>query len=232
MKIDRRLTLLGVMLVVFSMTMATQYASTRMTFSFGIVHPSNADIRFIASDNSSADAKHVIRVNDNSSNTAKYLELSLGDWFPNSMKNYTAAFGIVNEEQFAVYITNITVAGTNADYIDIWLHGNRTSQASTDTGSVHAVDGGASSFTRDNKIWQLAAGNGYPSNMSADGTTQLNTVWDDTTGMRYSYNNVNFSVNGTADFVWVEVSINIPSDADVSQSGSGTVYVNFKAGDP
>ena len=53
MRIDRRLTFIGVMLVVLSMTMATQYATTKVSYTFGIVHPSNADIRFVGSDNSS-----------------------------------------------------------------------------------------------------------------------------------------------------------------------------------
>lgn len=48
MRIDRRLVLIGVMLIVLSMTMATQYAVTKVGYSYSIVHPSDADIRFIA----------------------------------------------------------------------------------------------------------------------------------------------------------------------------------------
>ena len=46
-KIDRRLTLVGVMFIILSMSMATQYATTRVTYSFSIVHPSESDIRYI-----------------------------------------------------------------------------------------------------------------------------------------------------------------------------------------
>jgi len=37
-RLDRRLVLIGVMLVVLSMTMATQYATTEVNYSFAIVH--------------------------------------------------------------------------------------------------------------------------------------------------------------------------------------------------
>ncbi len=50
MRIDRRLMLIGVMLIVLSMTMATQYAVTKVGYSYSIVHPSDADIRFIVYD--------------------------------------------------------------------------------------------------------------------------------------------------------------------------------------
>ncbi|MEA3458072.1 MAG: hypothetical protein U9R21_05280, partial [Candidatus Thermoplasmatota archaeon] len=67
MKIDRRLMLLGVMLVVLSVAVATQYATTKVNYSYSIVHPSNADIRFVASDNSSEDGNRLLRVADNDS---------------------------------------------------------------------------------------------------------------------------------------------------------------------
>ena len=46
MRLDRRLTLIGIMIIVLSVTMATQYATTKVGYSYSIVHPSNADIRF------------------------------------------------------------------------------------------------------------------------------------------------------------------------------------------
>ena len=124
MNVNRRLALLGVMLVVLSMIMATQYATTKITFSYGIVHPSTSDIRFIASDNSSGDTDFVLRVTNNAS-TSQTLAISLGDWNPGTQKNYTSAFGIVNEEQFSVDITNISCAGTNKEYLDIWFETHR-----------------------------------------------------------------------------------------------------------
>ena len=121
-RLDRRLVLIGVMLVVLSMTMATQYATTEVNYSFAIVHPSDADIRYIGSDNSSGDSQRVLRATNNAASPTVTIEL--GDWMPSSEKNYTALFGIVNEEQFAVNITYINVSGTNPSYLTIWLHGD------------------------------------------------------------------------------------------------------------
>ena len=230
MRIDRRLVLIGVMLIVLSMTMATQYATTQISYSFALVHPSDADIRFIGSDNSSDDAKRVLRVSNNASGS-RFLTIELGDWFPDSTKNYSAAFGIVNEENFAVNITHINMSGTNTGYIDIWLHGDRDDDYPGDAGTkVRAVDNGVDQFSSGTAvIWTLAAGDGNPSTMSADGTTQLTTSWDATSAVRYSSNNANNSVNETSDFVWVGISLNIPSDATDSATNTGTIYVHFKA---
>jgi len=106
MRLDKRLIVLGVVIIVLSMTMATQYATTRVTYSFAIVHPSEADIRYIGSDNSSDDNQRVLRVNNNASGSM-YATMELGDWMPDSQKNYTAAFGIVNEEQFDLKFSSI-----------------------------------------------------------------------------------------------------------------------------
>lgn len=230
MRIDRRLVLIGVMVVVLSMTMATQYATTKISYSYGIVHPSNADVRFIGSDNSSDDSKRCLRVTTNAS-TSRFLTLELGDWFPNSMKNYTAAFGIVNEENFNITITHINVSNEAASaYMDIWIHGDRDADCGSDgAASVKVVDGGAASYTSSSSVWVLAAGDGTTTTMSADASTQLTTSWDDTSGIQYSINDANNSVNETSDFVWVGVSIDIPSDAADAVAATGTIYVYFKA---
>jgi len=230
MKIDRRLTLIGVMLVVLSMTMATQYATTRVTYTFGIVHPSNADIRFIGSDNSSADSMKVLRVTNNNSGT-QFVAISLGDWQPNSIKNYTAAFGIVNEEAFSVNITHINITGTNATFLTMWLHGDRDAQWLGDTSSsVKVVKEGVALYNDNSAVWKLAAGNGNPDNMCADASTQLTTNWDDTSKVRYSWNDANNSVNETSDFVWVGVSLDLDQYAQAAASVTGTIYIHFKAG--
>ena len=227
MRIDRRLVLIGVMIVVLSMTMATQYATTKIGYSFSIVHPSNADIRFIGSDNSSDDALRCLRVTNNASGS-RYLTIELGDWFPNSEKNYSAVFGIVNEENFPVNITYINVSGTNPTYLDIWLHGDRDDDYPTDAGTkVRAVDDGVAQFTSSSVIWTLAAGDGDTSTMNAS-AADITTPWDDTSGVRYSVDDTN-AVNETSDFVWVGMSLNIPSDASDSAASTGTIYVHFKA---
>jgi hypothetical protein len=225
MRIDRRLTLLGVMLVVLSMTMATQYATTKVTFTYGIVHPSNADIRFIGSDNSSDGLGRVIRVDNSSSSW--YAQISLGDWMPNSKKNYTAAFAIVNEEQLVVNITRANVSGTGWNYMTVWLHGNRSKDVSEeqDSAKVCILDNGVSPFSTTGCAWQLGAGNKDSTNMNG---TAILTPWDNTSHIRYNSTTNIYAENGTRDFVWVEISLDIPSTADIA-AASGILYIYFKA---
>jgi hypothetical protein len=224
MRLDRRLTLLGVMLVVLSMTMATQYAITKVTFTYGIVHPSNADIRFVGSDNSSDGLGRVIRV-DNSSSW--YAQISLGNWMPNSKKNYTAAFAIVNEEQLVVNITRANVSGTGWNYMTVWLHGNRSLDVSDEQASakVCILNKGVSPFGTSGCAWRLGAGNKNASNMNG---TAIKTKWDSTSHVRYNSTTNIYAKNGTRDFVWVEISLDIPSTATLT-AASGILYIYFKA---
>lgn len=229
------------MLIVLSMTMATQYATTKVSYTFGIVHPSNADIRFVGSDNSSADGKRVLRVLNNASGS-QYVTISLGDWMPNSVKNYTAAFAIVNEEGFAVNISFVNVTGdaASADYIDIWLHGNRTVQAAEETGvyadqdnRVQVVKGGVSQHTSLNCAWKLGAGDGNLEYMNGTGAKSIRTRWEAASpgGMDVRYNQTTneFAKNNSRDWVWVQISLNIPSDAPGPATVAGQIWFHFVA---
>jgi hypothetical protein len=225
MRIDRRLTLLGVMLVVLSMTMATQYATTRVTFSYGIVNPSDADIRFIGSDNASDGTGRVLRVTTNGTNP--YAQIELGNWMPNSRKNYTAAFAIVNEENLPVNITHVNVSGGSASYMTIWLHGNQSKDVSEEVGDakVCVLTNGSTIFDSNDCPWRLGQGNGDVSNMN--GTTVL-TPWDTTANVRYNSTTTVNAINGTSDFIWVEVVIDLPTSAAPADV-TGTIYFYFKA---
>jgi len=211
MNINRRLTLVGIMLVVLSMTMATQYAVTKVGYEFSIVHPSDADIRFIGSDNST-DGR-VLRV-DGANGTTARVKLTIGNWSANMNKTYTAAFGIVNEELITVNITHINVsqnAISDADSVYMWSK-NSSKNASGTT------------------AWQLGAGNQDTSNMCADAATQLNTPWDVAPGeVRYSLNDANYSVSGISDFVWVQISIDIPASPDQGGAHTGAIWIHFEA---
>lgn len=229
MRIDKRLVLIGVMLVVLSMTMATQYATTRVSYSFAIVHPSDADIRYIGSDNSSADNERVLRVTNNASGSM-FATIELGSLMPDSLKNYTAAFGIVNEEQFAVNITHINISGINASYLDIWLHGSRTADYNGDVAdsSVKIVNDGSSLYGSSDVVWTLGAGDGVVTSMNYSGGADIDTPWDDTSHVRYSETDWT-AINETTDFVWVGVSLDIPSDASTAGTPTGTIYIHFKS---
>ena len=73
--------MIGITAIVFSMVIATQFASTRTGYSYSIVHPSNADIRFIGSDNSS-DGVMVLRVDGDNSSGSKTGVLWAGVFAP------------------------------------------------------------------------------------------------------------------------------------------------------
>ena len=240
MKIDRRLTMLGVMLVVLSMTMATQYATTRVTYSYAIVHPSNSDIRFIGSDNSSNGGVRVLRVSNNASGS-KFVTMELGNWSPNQEKNYTAAFAIVNEEPFPINITYVNISGVRDTYIDIWVHGNRSTDIPDELNGDLNGDGpaatkasliiaGVAQGTSASRPWKLAAGDGDPSTMNTGaGGGGLNTPWDQAgANVRYSISNEP-AVNETSDFVWVCVSIDIPSTGTDVSSATGGITFHFQS---
>lgn len=177
MRIDRRLTIIGVMLVVLSMTMATQYAVTKVGYTYSIVHPSDADIRFIGFDNSS-DAVRVLRTASGTNTSGSLnLEIRLGNLSENQNKTYTAAFGIVNEEKFAVNITHVVLdTDTGVDYMKIWLHGRPNMKAADDETSVLIWDMGAvAGVANGSTAWTLAAGNANAADMNG---TNIETDFD------------------------------------------------------
>ena len=224
MRLDKRLMLLGIIIVVLSMSMATQYAVTRATYSFAIAHPSNADIRYIGSDNSSDDGLRVYRVTNNVTG-AQYATIELGDWMPNSRKNYTAIIGIVNEEGFAVNITHINISGTNATYLSMWLHGDRDVDYTTDgAASVMVIRDGTALYSSSSIAWTLAAGDGVVTSMDGG---NIATPWEETSHVRWSVSDTN-AANETDDYVWLGISLDIPSDGAVG-TPTGTIYIHFKS---
>jgi hypothetical protein len=185
MRIDKRLFIIGLMILVTVMVMATQYAVTSIGYEFNIVHPSNSNLRFIGSDNSS-DGVRVLRVaGSNSTNVA--VKLVFGNLTTNQTLTYTAALGIINEELFPVNITHVTVNSSNWTFMKIWLHGNRDADASNSTldpSSVYMFNNGTVVNASNTTAWTLAAGNRNPgdmcSNVSDRTNNSCNTTWDQT----------------------------------------------------
>ena len=228
MQIDRRLTLVGVLLIVLSMTMATQYATTNVNFSYNVVHPSNADIRFIASDNSS-DNIHILRIATNSS-TNRVMQLRFGPSLTTQLNTtYTAAFGIVNEENYSVTISHINVSMYNAssDYMQIWLHGDRDALQENDGTSINVWNKGSVSFDATSSVWVLGDGDNNPNTMNNGVGATIFTRWNETSHVRFSKDDTD-AVNGTDDYVWVQISIDIPATAPDGWH-SGIVWVHFRA---
>ena len=112
----------------------------------------------------------------------------------------------------------------------MWLNGDRDADYTGESASqVKVVNNGADVYTATDTAWTLAAGNSNTANMCADADTQLLTPWHATGNVMYSYNDANNSVNGTSDFVWVGMSLDIPTDA-TNQSATGTIAIYFKSG--
>jgi len=204
----------GIAIAMLSAARATQYARAKVGYEYNIVNPTEAYIRFIANDNSS-DGLKVLRADDASGSN---LRIVLGNWSKGQTKIYTAAFGIVNEEKFAINITGITITGTGTAYMYVYLHNNSDKLAENDDGML--IWNGDTSGTTNYFNWTLAAGNNNPSD--ASGKT---TPVDGTTHVR--------CLNGTdnaanTDHVWVEVKLVIPDGASVG-SYTGSIEFHFKA---
>jgi len=232
MKVNSKLLVIGVILLVLNMVMATQYAVTKMTYEYYIQHPCDSDIRFIGSDNST-DGLRMLRVTgDNDTDIG--LKIYLGNISANQQSYFSAAFGIVNEELYSLNITHINVSSFNYTYMKIWLHGNRIENADNTTNDPSAV----LMWNNDTMIndsstvaWTLAAGNSNSSDMCANisnrASTTILTTWDETSHVRYSVNNTN-ATSGFSDFVWVQIGIDLPATVDDLSLHSGIIWVHLE----
>jgi len=232
MKVNKRWMLLAVLFLILNMVIATQYAVTKIGYTYTLVHPSDASIRFIGSDNSS-DGIRVLRVaGSNVSNIQ--LTLRLGDVYSSNMKKtFTAAFGIVNEENYDLNITYINVSSVNYTYMKIWLHGNRTANANsttTDPSSVFMWNNDTVVNASNTTAWVLRAGDANSSGMCYNVSNRSNctipTPWDETAHVRYSINDTN-AVSNISDFVWVQIEIEIPDTIESMGTHSGTIWIHL-----
>jgi len=192
MKVNKKLMIIGTLVLVMNMLMATQYAVTKIGYEYNIVHPSNANIRYIGSDNSTGG--RLLRVAGDNVTTSS-LKLSFGDWSAGTNKMYSAAFAIVNEEQVPVDIMYINVSSDSYTYMKIWLHGSRSANANNtdnDPTTVLMYDNGTIINDPSTSAWTLAQGNGNPEDMCSDisdtGNYSSDTPWDETQHVRYSLN--------------------------------------------
>jgi hypothetical protein len=83
------------------------------------------------------------------------------------------------------------------------------------------VDG----YTNGSSAWNLSEGDQDPDTMDGG---NIATPWDDVAHVRWSEDETN-AVNGTDDYVWVQISIDVPLDADESLVYSGTIFVFTRA---
>jgi len=217
--IRKKVLIVGVAIVAISAVVATQYARAELSYTYNINHPSNGFIRFVGGDNAT-DGIRVLRADG----TNTTLQIDFGELTAGINKTYTAAFAIVNEENFSVDIKDVEVStNSGADYLQIWLHGDPTAKA----GGVFMWDGqnGGDQTPADTTAWTLAAGNSDPSDM--DGTS-IATPWDGTAQVRYT-EDTTAATSGTDDYVWVQISIDIPDTPDNFNLHTGTITFDFEA---
>lgn len=234
MKVSRKYMIIAVLFLVLNMITATQYAVVKLGYEYTIVHPCDASIRFIGSDNSS-DGIRVLRV-AGSNTTNVGLKLELGDVYSTNMvRTFTAAFGIVNEENYSLNITHINVSSNNFTYMKIYLHGDRDANAnstSTDPSSVLMWNNDTMVNTSNTTAWTLASGNDNSSdmcyNVSNRNLYSIDTNWDETAHVRYSVDNNN-ATSAISDFVWVQVTLDIPESVNNIGTMTGTIWVHLES---
>jgi len=234
MKVNSKLMVIGVIFLVLNMLMATQYAVTKMAYEYRIQHPCDSDIRFIGSDNST-DGKRMLRiVGDNVTDIG--LKIFLGNVSLNQQSYFSAAFGIVNEEQYSLNITHINVSSLNCSYMKIWIHGNRAANAdniTSDPSGILMWDNNTIVNTSNTTAWTLAPGNSNSSDMCANisnrASTTISTSWDETAHVRYTLNNTN-ATSGLSDFVWIQIGLDIPDTIEsFGSTNSGIIWIHLES---
>ena len=231
MKTDPRLLVIGLLLVVSTMVVATQFAITDIGMEYKIVSKKDYGTRYIGSDNTS-DGIRVLRAIKNDPTNA--FKIVLGNISNNYIYTYTAAFGIANEENFSIDITHIDVKSINHTYLKIWLHGNRTANAeniSNDPTSVLMYDNGTIVNSSSTIAWTLAPGDNNKNTLCSNITDRdkytFKNEYDDIANVYYTLNNSNFTTT-FSDYVWVQVQVNVPELIDGKGVHPGTIYIYYK----
>jgi len=176
---------------------------------------------------------------DGANGTTAVLKLDFGNFSLDYVnKTFTAAFGIVNEEPFAVNITHINVTSATDDILQIWLHGDRDEKIENDATSVFMWDKSATVNESTTTAWTLARGDGDSSTIRynvSDAATEKSTSWDSSKSVRYSIDNSDTAygigmsgrtISNASDFVWVQISLRL---SDATNSDTGTIYIHLEA---
>jgi len=233
MKLDARLYIIGVLLVVLTMAIGTQFAVSGVENEYFIIPSVDYGIRYIGSDNSS-DGIKVIRADKNKPN--ENFKLVLGNVTAGSEFVYSAAFGIVNEENYCINITHMEISSSKSTYLKIWLHGDRDANAnnlSNDPTSVLMYDNGTIVNESDTIAWTLASGDNNANTICCNVTDgdkyTIITDWDEFADVSYSLNDTN-ATSGISDFVWVQIELNIPRSVDYAGEHAGIIYIHYETG--
>ena len=235
-------------LVVLSVINATQFARVGAAYSYTVSNY-GAYVHFLTRDGDPIDSSKPVLTS--SGNTS--YSLSLGIWCPGTNKTYTAAFAIVNEEDYAVTLVGVNVEGTGIDYVYIYAHknANKTCTADkivTDVAANRETVAGESALLwngsagKGSGTWVLAKGDGNTATYDHDGDAAApyyNATWnaDNINAWHYDkildwgYTDSNQpATNGTSDYVWIEICLQIPSTVTSSETAyTGTISFMFES---
>jgi len=233
MNIEFRLFIIGMLLVIATMAVATQFAITDVQYEYEIIIPVVPDdgIKYIGSDNSS-DGIRVLRIVLDEADSFKIV---LGNVSMKYQWTYSAAFGIVNEDKFTKRITHIELFSSNSTYLKIWLHGDRDVNAnnvSNDPTSVLMYDNGTIVSGSNTVAWVLAPGDKDATTICSNTTDRKRytnmTIKDKVACVRYSLNDT-AAKSEISDYVWVQVELNIPPSVDAKDVHTGSIHIHFES---
>jgi hypothetical protein len=231
MNIHFRLFVIGMLLLITTMAVATQFALSDLEYQFIVGIIPDQGIHYIGSDNSTDGIRVLRRTDPNSEN----FQLFLGNISSNSKWTYSSAFAIVNEDRFVKHITHIDVISNNNTNIKIWLHDHKKNNAnsmSDTTNSVLMYNNGTIKNYNKTIAWTLAPGDRNASTICSNITDiknyTSNTSWDSIANVRYSLNN-DPTKHQYSDYVWVQIEIVIPADMHIKEQYLGSIHVHFKS---
>jgi hypothetical protein len=153
--------------------------------------------------------------------------LLLDTFGTNTSKSYPGAFALVNPADFEVIIRKINVESDLGNALVIYLHKNHTRPCNPSLvapgilceDELQLYYDRGTSYDYGTAGWKLGEGFGYNTTgnlmYSSDGisttnATRINDTWI------YDEEGNNLAINGTSNFVWVEVSLIIGKDGNFS----------------
>lgn len=231
MTIHFRLFVIGMLLLITTMAVATQFALSDLDYQFIVGIIPDYGIHYIGSDNSTDGIRVLRKTNPNAEN----YYLFLGNVSANSRWAYSSAFAIVNEDRFVKHITHIEVLSENNTNVKIWLHDHKNNNAnypSNTTRSVLMFSNGTLTNCSTTIAWTLAPGDRNASTICSNITDPANytsnTLWDPIAHVRYTHNNTR-NDHHYADYVWVQIEIDIPETMHIKEHYLGSLRIYFRS---
>ena len=158
MKKSRKLALLMLPILAAYVFQATQYARAPVKYNFFVVYAKNADIALKPGSDLSPNGETLLQ---NATTQDGLYNLTLGQWGPAYRVNYTDAFNITNNQEFALRMIafNFSLGSTGNDWLKIYVLNDTTNDGFGDD-EVLVWDGSSTVLTSTNYIYFKAAADG------------------------------------------------------------------------